>query len=103
MNPGTTLIGVGADFDITPEWRLSVNANKLGFANTSSLEVFRQVGSIDNDIGWDLSVSGIYRPFFSQNIVFRLSAAALLPGEGFEELYGDETSYSVLANLILTY
>jgi len=103
LNPGTTLIGVGADFDLTPEWRVSVNANKLGFANTSSLEVYRQVGSIDNDIGWDLSVSGIYRPFFTQNIVFRLSAAALLPGDGFEELYGDETSYSVLANLILTY
>jgi len=103
LNPGTTLIGVGADFDLTPEWRVSVNANKLGFADTSSLEVFRQVGSIDNDIGWDLSVSGIYRPFFSQNIVFRLSGAALIPGEGFEDLYGDETSYSILANLLLTY
>jgi len=103
LNPGTTLIGVGADFDVTPEWRVSVNANKLGFADTSSLEVFRQVGSIDNDIGWDLSVSGIYRPFFTQNIVFRLSGAALIPGDGFEELYGDETSYSVLANLLLTY
>lgn len=103
LNPGTTLIGVGADFDITPEWRLSLNANKLGFANTSSLEVYRQVGSIDKDIGWDLSASAIYRPFFTQNVIFRLSGAALIPGDGFEELYGDETSYSILANLLLTY
>jgi len=103
LNPGTTLIGIGADFDLTPEWRVSVNANKLGFANTSSLGVFRQLGNIDKDIGWDLSVSGIYRPFFTQNIVFRLSGAALLPGEGFERLYGKETSYSILANLLLTY
>jgi len=103
VNPGTTLIGVGADFDLTPEWRVSTNINKLGFADTSSLEAFRQVGSIDKDIGWDVSVSAIYRPFFTQNIVFRLSGAALYPGDGFEELYGDETSYSVLANLILTY
>ncbi len=103
VNPGTTLIGVGADFDITPEWRVSVNANKLGFANTASLEAYRQVGSIDNDIGWDLSVSAIYRPFFTQNVIFRLSAAALEPGDGFKELYGDETSYSILANLLLTY
>jgi len=103
LNPGTTLIGVGADFDISPEWRVSLNANKLGFANTSSLEAYRQVGSIDNDIGWDLSVSAIYRPFFTQNVIFRLSGAALLPGDGFKELYGDETSYSILANILLTY
>jgi hypothetical protein len=103
VNPGTTLLGVGADFDVTPEWRVSVNANKLGFANTSSLEVARQLGNVDKDIGWDLSVSGIYRPFFTQNIIFRLSGAVLLPGDGFEQLYGDENSYSILANLVLTY
>lgn len=103
VNPGTTLLGVGADFDVTPEWRVSLNANKLGFANTSSLEVARALGNIDKDIGWDLSVSGIYRPLFTQNIVFRLSGAVLVPGDGFEQLYGDENSYSILANLILTY
>jgi len=103
VNPGTTLIGIGADFDLTPEWRVSVNANKLGFANTSSLEAYRQLGSIDNDIGWDLSVSAIYRPFFTQNVIFRLSGAALEPGDGFKRLYGDETSYSILANILLTY
>ncbi|MGD8515235.1 MAG: hypothetical protein PVF52_06450 [Granulosicoccaceae bacterium] len=103
VNPGTTLLGAGADFDVTPEWRVSVNANKLGFANTSSLEVLRQLGNIDKDIGWDLSVAGIYRPLFSQNIIFRLSGAVLVPGDGFEQLYGDENSYSILANLILTY
>ena len=31
-NPGTMLLGVGADFDITPELRLSANANHLWFA-----------------------------------------------------------------------
>lgn len=103
VNPGTTLIGIGADFDISPEWRVSVNANKLGFANTASLEAFRQLSAIDNDIGWDLSVSAIYRPFFTQNVIFRLSGAALEPGDGFKALYGDETSYSVLANILLTY
>jgi len=102
-NPGTTLLGIGADFDVTPEFRISVNANKIGFADTTSLEVARQLGSVDNDLGWDLSVATIYRPFFTQNVVFRLSGAVLLPGEGFEDLYGDEEAYSILANLILTY
>lgn len=102
-NPGTTLLGVGADFDITPETRLSFNVNKLGFEDTSSLEVARQVGDIDKDIGWDVSVAAIYRPFMTQNIVFRLSGAVLYPGDGFKQLYGGDESYSVLANLILTY
>jgi hypothetical protein len=37
--------------------------------------------------------------------VFRLSAATLIPGQGFDDLYGHEadTPYSVLANLILMY
>ena len=39
----------------------------------------------------------------SQNVVFRLSAAALLPGDGYEQMFGDEVNYSVLANLVLTY
>jgi hypothetical protein len=48
-------------------------------------------------------VSSIYRPFFTQNVVFRLSAAALLPGDGYEQMFGDDTQYSILANLVLTY
>ena len=103
VNPGTTLLGVGADFDLSPELRVSVNANKIGFVNTSSVEVLRQLGSIDNDIGWDVSASAIYRPYFSQNVIFRLSGAVLYPGDGFKRLYGDEKSYSILGNLILTY
>lgn len=103
VNPGTTLLGIGADLDVTPEWRVSFNANKIGFVNTSSIEVLRQIGTLDKDIGWDVSVSGIYRPFFTQNIVFRLSGAVLYPGDGFKQLYGDDESYSILANLILTY
>ncbi len=45
----------------------------------------------------------IYRPLAIQNIVFRLSGAALLPGDGYKQLYKDETGYSVLANLTLTF
>jgi hypothetical protein len=37
--------------------------------------------------------------------VFRLSGAALLPGSGFEDLYGErhDAYYSVLADLVLTF
>jgi hypothetical protein len=35
VNPGTMLLGVGADFDLTPRLRLSTNVNHLWFQNTS--------------------------------------------------------------------
>lgn len=102
-NPGIQLLGFGMDFDLLPEWRMSFNLNHLWFADTEVLEVSRNQGEIDPAIGWDVSVASIYRPFFSQNIVFRLSAAALIPGEGYEQMFGDDTQYSILANLVLTY
>jgi hypothetical protein len=103
-NPGIRLLGVGADLDLVTQLRLSFNANQLWFDETAALEVLRQQASIDRDIGTDLSVAMIYRPLFTQNIVFRLSGAVLLPGDGFKALYGDDdTQYSVLGNLILNY
>ena len=102
-NPGTRLAGVGADFDLMPELRVSVNANHLWFDDTTVLEVARNQGGIDADIGWDLSAALIWRPFMQQNVVVRLSGAMLLPGAGFDDLFPDETPYSVLTNVILTY
>jgi hypothetical protein len=102
-NPGIQLLGFGMDFDLLPEWRMSFNINHLWFATTEVLEAARNQGDIGSDIGWDVSVSSIYRPFFTQNVVFRLSAAALLPGDGYEQMFGDDTQYSILANLVLTY
>src|SRR3546814_18912065 len=58
-------------------------------------------------IGWDLSTAAIWRPKATQNIVLRLSAAALVSGDGFRDLFdslgGGRTYYSILANAILTY
>jgi hypothetical protein len=106
-NPGTILLGAGADFDLTPTMRLSANANYLWFENTSNLRVLRSEGSIPKDIGCDLSAAAIWRPKATQNIVFRLSAATLLPGKGFKDLFTnrprDKQYYSLLANVILTY
>jgi len=106
-NPGTMLLGVGSDFDLTPTFRLSTNANHLWFQNTRLLQELRVEGSIPKSIGWDLSAAAIWRPHANQNIVFRLSGAALLPGKGFKDLFDNtgsgRTQYSILANLILSY
>lgn len=106
-NPGLTLLGGGADFDILPELRLSFNANYLRFNDTEVLEALRQQPDISEEIGWDLSAATIWRPFLNQNVILRLSGAVLLPGDGFDELYGskddDDFFYSVLGNLVLAY
>ena len=107
VNPGIVLLGAGADFDITPEFRMSVNANHLWFHKTQVLEALRVEGSIPSAIGFDLSAAAIYRPKFTQNLVFRLSGAVLEKGAGFRDLFDnfdrDKRYFSVLFNAILTY
>jgi len=106
-NPGLILIGTGADFDLTPQFRLSANANHLWFEDTSNLEALRNEGSIPREIGFDLSAAAIWRPKATQNIVLRLSAAALVAGDGFQDLFDnlgrEQKFYSILANVIVTY
>ncbi len=106
-SPGLILAGIGADFDLAPEFRVSANANHLWFEDTATLEALRVEGSIPKDIGWDLSAAAIWRPQATQNIVFRLSAATLIAGSGFRDLFdnlgNDRAYFSVLANAILSY
>lgn len=106
-NPGTVLLGAGADFDVLPELRLSGNVNHLWFATTAVLQALRMEGSIPKDIGWDLSAAATYRPHFNQNLVFRLSGAMLAPGAGFKDLFTNAPRtghyYSVLFNAVLAY
>lgn len=103
-NPGIRLVGIGADFDLTPQSRVSANINQLWFDNTAILKVARAQPNVDRSIGTDVSAAWIWRPYFTQNIVFRLSAATLLPGSGLKNLFGNDTRYyTVLGNLIFTY
>jgi hypothetical protein len=106
-NPGTALIGIGADFELLPELRLTANLNQLWFATTAPLRALRVEGSIPAGIGTDLSGAAILRPKFNQNLVFRLSGALLFPTAGFRDLFAnsrrDDRYYSVLFNAVLSY
>ncbi len=106
-NPGTVLLGGGGDVDVTPTLRLSLNVNHLAFADTSVVQVLRNEGSISKDIGWDYSVSAIWRPKMTQNIVFRASAAVLSPQAGFGDLFSskghDQAFYSILLNAVAAF
>lgn len=102
-NPGLILVGIGADADVLPELRVSGNLNHLWFDSTQILDLARNQGGIHRNIGWDISTALIYRPFFTQNVIFQLSGAMLIPGQGFRDLFPNKESYSVLSNLTLTY
>jgi len=106
-NPGTVLLGAGADFDVLPRLRISTNINHLAFVNTTVVQNLRQEGSIPKSLGWDASIATTYRPYVTQNVVFRASAAVFDPGKGFKDLFAnsprDKRYYSVLLNAILTF
>ena len=105
-HPGTILLGGGADFDLTPTLRLTTNINHLWFANTAVVEALRQQGSIPDSLGWDYSISTIWRPKMTQNIVFRASAAVFDPDAGFADLFntgGSDRYYSILLNAVLSF
>ncbi len=102
-NPGLILAGVGADLDVLPTLRMVLNANRLDFHNTSSLELVSGLSDIDRGLGWDLSGALIFRPLLSQNAVVRLSGSILIPSSGLRALAGDNMYYAVQANVLLRY
>jgi hypothetical protein len=103
-NPGIILFGLGADLDVTPQIRASLNVNQLFFADTAVLEAARNQAGLRRRIGADLSLAITYRPLTSQNIVLRLAGSMLVPQKGYKDLFGSDTiPYSVFANLILAY
>ena len=56
VNPGLRLLGVGADFDVTPQLRVIGNVTYLWFDNTAVLAVLRNQRFRRSEIGTDVSV-----------------------------------------------
>ena len=102
-NPGLRLVGLGADFDLSPALRLSFDANHLWFDQTATLAALLGRTLPGRDIGTDLSFDLFYRPLDSQNVILRLTAARLLAAAATQQLTGGDAPYSAFFNLILTY
>ena len=108
-NPGLLLFNLGMDMDLTPKLRMIMNANYLMFDKTESLETFTFQGSIDKKIGVDLSCGFEWRPFHNDNTIMLFGASALIPDEGFKDLYAEfndgdtETLFASFFEMILTY
>ncbi len=92
VNPGLLLFNVGVDMDLTPKWKSITNMNFLEFDKTNSLEVFTFQGHIHRFIGTDISTGFEYRPLLSNNIIAKFGVSALIPGQGFADLYNQYRS-----------
>ncbi len=99
VNPGLLLFNLGADFTLTPKLRAFVNTNYLRFDRTESLELLLFQNPIRHGIGTDFGAGVEYRPPLSENIVLRGGASALVPAQGFKDLYNGQTLLSLFANV----
>lgn len=108
VNPGLFLYNLGVDVDITPRLRLITNANFLWFEDTAVLRTFVFQDKIDQHIGTDLSAGFEYRPLLSNNAIFNIGVATLIPGQGFHDLFdnirdGRAPLFAAFVDVILTY
>lgn len=103
VNPGLLLLGAGYDAQLTPHVKLITNASFLRFDETAPLEYVLGQGRIEKDIGTDLSVGVVWRPLLTDNVIVKGGVSALVPADGFRDIYGSGTLYAAFTELILTW
>jgi hypothetical protein len=104
VNPGIVVLNAAFDAELTPKLKTVLNVNYLSFVNTAPLQQFLNQARIRNDIGIDYGLGIIYRPFLNNNAIFTLSATALTPLQGFQDIYeSPQTLFSFFSSLVFTY
>jgi hypothetical protein len=104
VNPGIHLASAAVDLELTPKLKAVLTANHLRFDSTEVLKLVLFQSRIDREIGWDLSAGARWRPYLNQNLVVVGGVAAFLPGQGFADIYEDDSPlYAAFANVIVTY
>ena len=104
VNPGIGIVNAALDAEITPKVKLILNGSYLRFSNTAPLQQFLNQPAIRNDIGIDYGLGLIYRPFLNNNAILTLSATALTPLGGFQDIYDTmQTQFTFFSTLVLTY
>jgi len=104
VNPGLLLAGAGYDADLTPKLRLGANVNFLRFVDVEALELVVNQSNLDHNIGLDYGVGLFYRPFLNQNSTFAVTATALSPLDGLNEIYETPgTQYGIASTLLFRF
>lgn len=87
VNPGTLIVGVGLDADLTPRLKAQCNLNYIRFVDTAAIRSILLTNHADEELGYDLSLGFTYRPTLTQNIVINAGFGAFLPGRGYRDIY----------------
>ncbi len=104
VNPGLHLASAGLELDLLPRLRVEITANYLRFDHTGTLELLLFQSPIRETIGWDLSVGARFRPFLNNHVTVLAGVAALVPGTGFKDIYGNTgTLLAGFSNLVLSF
>jgi hypothetical protein len=103
INPGVILVNAGIDAKLTPKLKATANANYLRFHRTAPLEALLFQSNIAHSIGFDFGFGLQYRPLLSDNIVITGGFGALVPHDGFKNVYNGQTFYSGFINMRLLF
>jgi hypothetical protein len=91
VNPGVFIYGLGIDAEVTPKLRSFFNANYIRLAETDTIKTALLTDRAGNEIGFDLSLGLQYRPLLTDNIIISAGFGALIPGDGFKDIYQTST------------
>ena len=91
VNPGITIFNAGVDAELTQTVKAIFNANYLRFDRTESLEYVLFQPRVRHEIGGDLSLGVVYRPFLINNLTFTFGGSLFLAGKGFKDVYTDRS------------
>ncbi len=89
VNPGIFIYNVGLDAEVTQTIKAIFNANYLRFHRTEPLEYVLFQPNVRHEIGYDLSMGVIYRPFLINNLTFTFGGNLFLAGRGFKDIFTD--------------
>ena len=89
VNPGIFIYNVGLDAEVTQTIKAIFNVNYLRFHRTEPLEYVLFQPGVRHEIGYDLSMGVIYRPFLINNLTFTFGGNLFLAGRGFKDIFTD--------------
>jgi hypothetical protein len=98
VNPGIFIGSAGVDAEITQTVKAVFNANYLRFHRTDVLKYVLFDPTIHHDVGWDLSLGAVYRPFLINNITLTFGGSMFFAGKGFKDIYTDRTQNCPVPN-----
>ena len=98
VNPGIMIFNAGVDAELTQTIKAVFNANYLRFHRTDVLEYVLFEPVVRHDIGYDLSLGAVYRPFLINNITMTFGGSMFFAGKGFRDIFTDRTQNCPIPN-----